>query len=509
MEIKSEEDFPPDYLSNVEDKVKELSSQFQSYKVQREYNALKKSFYVELNKIKDLLKVLDDEKIDNLEQCVEIKRSLASKESTIKSIKKLAGEVTLNPGAVEDPSNTVKLDIYSVCDKWEIMENKILDRETELIKLNHENKEEEEGTFYIQDVDLMEAEMKKISDDEEGLKTADALNKIKKLKRFQDDMDGLIIWMKEVDAFLHAEEPAFGDSETLEAQLNESNALQDDIKTLKPNVEKIKTNGLDLLSLAKENSPFAIHLESYLGNVNTQWEETIQDAKSQNTKLKDAQNRSNLYLERLGELNSFLDHLNKDNNEIVSNISASTISQPQELSQKTFKLLHIKDRIEKKNLILEKLSGDIFSEKKDSSFDNCSLVTKLNSLSSRWERVTKPILELHRKMKNASTEYGEFKSLAAQESDWLERLEKKLRKSTDTAADAEEISEELDDIENFVNNHSSENRLKRLSELAKNLQENNIHIEAVNNETKKINSRWEELSLKAKHRTAVLEGTLI
>lgn len=50
-------------------------------------------------------------------------------------------------------------------------------------------------------------------------------------------------------------------------------------------------------------------------------------------------------------------------------------------------------------------------------------------------------------------EYGEFKTLAAQEKDWLERLEKKLNRSVNTAADAEEISEELVDIENFLRHH--------------------------------------------------------
>jgi len=35
-------------------------------------------------------------------------------------------------------------------------------------------------------------------------------------------------------------------------------------------------------------------------------------------------------------------------------------------------------------------------------------------------------------------------ALVAQERDWLDKLEKRLRKSPKSAADAEEISEELD-----------------------------------------------------------------
>lgn len=36
-------------------------------------------------------------------------------------------------------------------------------------------------------------------------------------------MTGMIRWMKEMDVFLHADDPATGDLPTLAAQMNESN----------------------------------------------------------------------------------------------------------------------------------------------------------------------------------------------------------------------------------------------------------------------------------------------
>ena len=101
--------------------------------------------------------------------------------------------------------------------------------------------------------------------------------------------------------------------------------------------------------------------------------------------------------------------------------------------------------------------------------------------------------------------YGEFKTLAAQESDWMERLEKKLRKSTDTAADAEEISEELDDIENFLNNHPEE-RIRKLEDLAAELRERRILIGSLEKEAERLKDRWKEVEVKAKRRTKTLEG---
>lgn len=47
-------------------------------------------------------------------------------------------------------------------------------------------------------------------------------------------------------------------------------------------------------------------------------------------------------------------------------------------------------------------------------------------------------------LERSSHQYGEFKALVAQETDWLDKLEKRLRKSPEGAADAEDITEELD-----------------------------------------------------------------
>ena len=52
------------------------------------------------------------------------------------------------------------------------------------------------------------------------------------------------------------------------------------------------------------------------------------------------------------------------------------------------------------------------------------ITDKVNEVSLRWSNACEPLLQEYLTMKTASREYGQFKTLAAQESDWLERLEK-------------------------------------------------------------------------------------
>ena len=76
------------------------------------------------------------------------------------------------------------------------------------------------------------------------------------LRQFEEEVEGISRWMQEVDVFLVAEDPAVGDRATLEAQLKESNALQDDIATLNPNVETINETGQQLLSKCAPTETF-------------------------------------------------------------------------------------------------------------------------------------------------------------------------------------------------------------------------------------------------------------
>ena len=98
--------------------------------------------------------------------------------------------------------------------------------------------------------------------------------------------------------------------------------------------------------------------------------------------------------------------------------------------------------------------------------------------------------------------------MVAQEGDWLDRLEKKLRRSSKCAADAEEISEELDDLENCLNNHPEE-RVERLKQLADALGEKDILISPVMTEADKLSKRWEELERQARCRIKSLEDCIM
>lgn len=110
---------------------------------------------------------------------------------------------------------------------------------------------------------------------------------------------------------------------------------------------------------------------------------------------------------------------------------------------------------------------DTIQNKRDSKFSDLS--KHLTKLISRWNEVTTRVYTRTAELEFLSTQYGELKTLLVSEAGYLDKLDKLLRKSPENAADAEEISEELDHIENYLRSNSSDSRIDKIQEIGKEL----------------------------------------
>ncbi|XP_055384433.1 dystrophin, isoforms A/C/F/G/H-like [Condylostylus longicornis] len=132
------------------------------------------------------------------------------------------------------------------------------------------------------------------------------------------------------------------------------------------------------------------------------------------------------------------------------------------------------------------------------------LARKFTRLNARWNDVTALVYNRTAVLEHMSNQLGEFKKLIASETGYLDKLEKKLRESPENAADAEEIIEELDDLENNIRNHSDE-RLEKIQEIGAELSELQFMKDTIEEEVNNLVDRWNQLEHKAKKRTEILE----
>ncbi|XP_020893920.1 dystrophin, partial [Exaiptasia diaphana] len=94
--------------------------------------------------------------------------------------------------------------------------------------------------------------------------------------KFADELKGLNKWIAEVNDFLNDQEPAAGDPETLEAQLDQSEALQSDITKLQRKLDSL--NETATYMLAKATPTYAQRLHTQQDDVTNRWDALVRHA---------------------------------------------------------------------------------------------------------------------------------------------------------------------------------------------------------------------------------------
>ncbi|XP_054723979.1 dystrophin-like [Uloborus diversus] len=324
---------------------------------------------------------------------------------------------------------------------------------------------------------------------------------ILQLEQFQNEISGLTNWMQDVNIFLSSEEAAVNDVGSLEAQLEQSNALQDDIKTLGPNVQQVDSTAHDLAGVIQD-SQFAAKLRKQVDEVKANWEKVVNQANIKNFRLKDAFHGSQEISENVAELSAFL---HKMESEVPED---GSITNSSDLHSKNKKFQFLLNKLESKQQAFDKLSRtmeNISPSVKDPSF--VELSEEFNRLKTKWDEMEVHVKDSAQKYKQIVAKYNEFCSLVMMENDWMDRLEKKLKRSPESAADAEEISENLDDLENYLRNHPTD-RVPKIQNIGQFLIEKDVLVTPVQRDVELVTKRWEDLSIKGRERQQILENSI-
>ncbi|XP_026823551.1 dystrophin isoform X9 [Ooceraea biroi] len=285
-----------------------------------------------------------------------------------------------------------------------------------------------------------------------------------------------------------------------ERKFGQIRSFSQELDKTKPQIEALRTSANGILEKSEPN--FASLLNSKLETMASKWNVIVNKAKSMSDKYEGALKKNDDIINGIEDFTKWLSSLEREI-PVESRITSSV-----ELFQVRGCYQTLKDKVDKRVeefRNLNEMGNDKLLSSEGSSVQE--LGRRFTFLNARWTDVTDRIYERYRHLQNATHEYGEFRALVAQESDWLDKLDKRLKKSPKTAADAEEISEELDDLENYIRNHP-ESRLEKIQEIGKQLVESNIMTHSIETDVEGLTSRWENLNKQAGQRAKLLEGSV-
>ncbi|XP_075226861.1 dystrophin isoform X2 [Lycorma delicatula] len=325
---------------------------------------------------------------------------------------------------------------------------------------------------------------------------------IEKLNNLIHERQDLETWLKNAEEYLLVDKSSVGDLNSLRNEITQLDALLAEGNSLEPRVKNIENLTQELLHSSQQiDSNFSKQLQDKVANIQLTWKNIVQNGiPERKTKLLQLIDKTQKVLEDLPQFEEWLLNLEKNNSPIEINTPSS--AELYQLKTKFQMLKESVDQMSDKLRSLNRIGNELLTS---GGADNVlKLGERLSVLNKKCHELTESVFLKYKLLHDASHQYGEFKALVAQEMDWLDKLEKRLRKSPKSAADAEEISEELDDLENYIRNHP-DTRLTRIQNLGKSLVDEKVIPPTVAEEVSAITSRWSNLNDQARDRTELLE----
>ncbi|XP_050330291.1 dystrophin, isoforms A/C/F/G/H isoform X4 [Bactrocera neohumeralis] len=292
-------------------------------------------------------------------------------------------------------------------------------------------------------------------------------------------------------------QPAVGDSNQLNMELR------------KIEIDVISARNFSEILIKDAEPTHREHLLLQIKELNEFFTKVQDLHKGQALKRTQVLDKAEEVLERLAKTEVWLNELEQN----TPKTKISEINNSNELFQIKSKFQTLKEACERESVgfrELNDLGGELLlqmdelkttGEEVDSKYTQ--LPKKFTRLSARWTEVTALVYAKTALLEHISTQLGEFKKFMVSESGYLDRLENKIG-STPENADAEEIIEELDDLENVLRAHSDE-WLEKIQEIGNELIEHEFMASSIRAEIEGIVERWTQLQLRAKQRTEILE----
>ncbi|XP_075708853.1 dystrophin isoform X4 [Rhinoderma darwinii] len=323
---------------------------------------------------------------------------------------------------------------------------------------------------------------------------------LNKHRQFQNDLKTLNKWMAEVNVFLNEEWPALGDSEALEKQLEQCNALVNDIQTIQPSVSSVNDVGQKLISKAEPTYVPKIRID--LDNLNEQWDLICKQAYTKKAALKGGLEKTLNLRKDLSEMQEWISQA--EDEYLERDFEYRT---PEELQKALEELKRAREdatqKQEKVELLTESVKNFIATAP---SAAHEPLKKELDVLVTNYERLCSRLNGKCETLQEVWKCWLELLSYLDAENKWIDETEVRLKTTEQPKGSPEEISQALKSIEKIMK-HPEDNR-NQIKELAQTLTDGGVMDELINEKLETFNTRWEEIQQEAVRRQKVLEQSI-
>ncbi|KAL0868146.1 hypothetical protein ABMA27_007698, partial [Loxostege sticticalis] len=320
------------------------------------------------------------------------------------------------------------------------------------------------------------------------------------LNQLEDDTQELKQWLDNLDEFVTENSSIpVGDVEQLDRLIDASNKYDEEKKKYLTKLEAIQTAKDTILEDCDDS--LSKNIQANTKDLKTRFDTITDKSFKLNESLRRALERTEGVFRKIEEIEAWL----QDIEEQSPKEDECQITDSAELYQMKARFQTLKDKCDDKTpefRNLNEASNDILLQAEASP--PAALAKRVTHLNARWTQVTHGVYERYKVLAEAWHETGELRAWLTQEAAWLDGLRRRLRRSPNAPADAEEITDELYDLENYIQNHSDD-RLSRIQDIGRQLIDAHIMPAWIRAEIDSVTGAWDSLRTQAQARLQLLE----
>lgn len=309
-------------------------------------------------------------------------------------------------------------------------------------------------------------------------------------EKFWNELDVVMGKLRELKDTLTSQEPVATEPKAIQRQRNELEEVGREIQSTKPEVDQVRLNGTNLITLIGDAEKPEI--KKHIEDLDIAWGNITALYAQREENLIQAMEKAMQFHETLEGLLRFLDEAEDYMRSLKPIGSEINIVKQQIEDHKSFK-----DRVDPHGVEVEALNRQLNELSEITSVDQTSQIRNgVNGINKRWEALKQAMNDRKKQLENALLQLGQFEHALNELLVWIKKTQATFDQIKIVPGDAKLLEIEMAKLKILMNDaQAHQNSIDTINDAGRKLLENDDVLDASSTREKleNLNRLWQEL----------------
>ncbi|XP_070505717.1 microtubule-actin cross-linking factor 1 isoform X18 [Chironomus tepperi] len=329
---------------------------------------------------------------------------------------------------------------------------------------------------------------------------------LKIAEKFWKELQGVMSTLRDLKESLESQEPPAAQPQAIKNQQVVLQEIRHEIDQTKPEVEKVRKTGGNLMSLCGE--PDKPEVKKHIEDLDHAWDNITALYAKREENLIDAMEKAMEFHETLQNLLKFLNKA-EDRFAHLGPIGSDIDAVKKQIEQ----LKHFKDDVDPHMVEVEALNRQAIELTERTSSEQAAAIREpLHAVNKRWENLLRGMVDRQKQLEHALLHLGQFQHALNELLIWINKTDSTLDTLKPIPGDPQLLEVELAKLKVLANDiHAHQSSVDTLNDAGRQLIETDrgsLEASTTQEKLKTLNKQWRDLLQKAADRQHELEVSL-